>query len=249
MSGISEIQTRIQALNQRVTQPPVPGGFGALLASQASTTAPVSGHVDGGAETHTHEDHFVVAPQAQMTTARGLRSSATQGVTLGVMLGITSTPALHQHEGSVALSGELAEYLQIHGIEARNGLLDRSELTAVSGGWDGSAYLLPPAAAAWEEMRVAAALDGINLQAIDTYRSWEVQEGAYHSHLRGEKKANVLPPGHSEHGNGLAVDITNGHLVGPGDPEHLWLSNNAGRYGWYPISNESWHWEFRGVGV
>lgn len=249
MSGISKIQTRIQAIHQRVTQPAARGSFGALLASQGATRTTGSGPANGGAETAVPEDHFVVAPQAQMATAHGLRSSASQGVTLGVMLGITSSPALHRHEGSVALSSELTEYLRVHGIEARNGLLDRSELTAVSGGWNGSGYLLPPAAAAWEEMRVAAAMDGVNLQAIDTYRSWEVQEGAYHAHLRGEKKANVLPPGRSEHGNGLAVDVTNGHLVGPGDPEHLWLSNNAGRFGWYPISNESWHWEFRGIGA
>jgi D-alanyl-D-alanine carboxypeptidase len=247
MSGISEIQTRIQAIHQRVTQPAVPGGFGALLASQTAAGEPGSGPVAGAAEAH--EDHFVVAPQAQMTTAHGLRSSATQGVTLGMMLGITTTPMTYRVPESIARSSELAEYLQVHGIEARNGLLDRSELTAVSGGWNGSAYLLPPAAGAWEEMRAAAAMDGVNLQAIDTYRSWEVQEVAYHSHLRGEKKANVLPPGESEHGNGLAVDVTNGHLVGPGDPEHLWLRNNAGRFGWYPISNESWHWEFRGVGI
>ena len=117
----------------------------------------------------------------------------------------------------------------------------------VSGAWNGTGYLLPPAAAAWEEMRAAAAADGVELRAIDTYRSYDVQEGAYQAHLRGEKTANVLPPGESEHGNGLAVDITNGHLVGVGDREYTWLRTNAAQYGWFPISNESWHWEFRGT--
>ncbi len=244
MSGITEIQARIQAIHQRVTQPAVPGGFGALLASQQTASTTHSDSVESG---HAPEDHFVVTPQAQMATAHEVRSSAVQGVTLGVMLGIASTPAPPQPPATIALKSELAEYLQVHGIEARNGRLDRSELTAVSGGWNGSAYLLPPAAAAWEEMRAAAAMDGVNLQAIDTYRSWEVQEGAYHAHLRGEKRANVLPPGHSEHGNGLAVDVTNGHIIGHDDPEHTWLEINAARFGWYPISNETWHWEFRGV--
>jgi D-alanyl-D-alanine carboxypeptidase len=96
-------------------------------------------------------------------------------------------------------------------------------------------------------MRAAAAADGIDLKAIDTYRSYELQEGAYRAHLRGEKAANVLPPGESEHGNGLAVDGTNSHLVGVGDREYTWLRTNAAQYGCYPISNESWHWEFRGV--
>jgi D-alanyl-D-alanine carboxypeptidase len=246
MSGISEIQARIQAIHQRVTQPAVPGGFGALLASQVAATEPQNGPVENAISV-VNDDHIVVAPQAQMSTAPLFRSSAAQGVTLGTMLGITAAPMSFRQPEQVARSSELTEYLRVHGIETRNGQLDRSELTAVSGGWNGSAYLLPPAAAAWEEMRVAAALDGVNLQAIDTYRSWEVQEGAYHAHLRGDKAANVLPPGESEHGNGLAVDITNGHLVGPGDPEHIWLQNHGSRFGWYPISIESWHWEFRGI--
>ena len=27
------------------------------------------------------------------------------------------------------------------------------------------------------------------------------------------------------------------------------LVDNARRFGWYPISNETWHWEFRGTGA
>lgn len=65
-------------------------------------------------------------------------------------------------------------------------------------------------------MRRAAAADGIVLQAIDTYRSWETREAA--AYELGTKHASVAPPGKSEHGLGLAVDVTNGHLVGPGDP-------------------------------
>jgi LAS superfamily LD-carboxypeptidase LdcB len=77
-------------------------------------------------------------------------------------------------------------------------------------------------------MRAAAAADGIDLQATDLYRSWESQDNAYQKHLRGEKAANVLPPGTSEHGLGLAVDITNGHIIGHDDPEHAWMRANGG---------------------
>jgi D-alanyl-D-alanine carboxypeptidase len=164
-----------------------------------------------------------------------------------MMLGISAMPTVADRSGTVARSDELASFLQVGNIEARNGRLATTELTAVTGAWNGTGYLLPPAADAWEEMRAAAAADGVDLQAIDTYRSYEVQEGAYQAHLRGEKAANVLPPGESEHGNGLAVDITNGHLVGVGDREYTWLRTHAAQYGWFPISNESWHWEFRGV--
>ena len=98
-------------------------------------------------------------------------------------------------------------------------------------------------------MRAAAAADGIDLQATDFYRSWESQNNAYEKHLRGEKHANVLPPGTSEHGVGLAVDITNGHIIGRNDPEYAWMRANGAAFGWYPISNETWHWEFRGIGA
>jgi D-alanyl-D-alanine carboxypeptidase len=168
-------------------------------------------------------------------------------VSLGVMLGLTGPPASVSTTGAVALGAELAQYLQTHAITDRNGRLDPSELTAVSGTWTGTGYLLRPAAGAWEEMRAAAAADGIDLQAIDLYRSWDTQNRAYQAYLSGDKHEQVAPPGTSQHGVGLAVDITNGDIIGVGDPEHAWLRDNATRFGWYPISNESWHWEFRGI--
>ena len=149
----------------------------------------------------------------------------------------------------LATSTELDAYLRAHDVRARNGRLDRTELVEVSGGWSGQPLLLPPAAEAWEQMRRAAAAEGIDLRVVDAYRSWESQDRAYRAHLAGEKHANVLPPGKSQHGAGLAIDVTNGHIVGPGDPEWRWLDANAWRFGWYPISNESWHWEFRGLGA
>lgn len=159
---------------------------------------------------------------------------------------------LHAHHtghsgGGKVLTPQLEYFLSTHGIRGRNGrLVDSGLLVPVSGSWHGNGKLLAPAAEAWEEMRARAAADGVDLRAIDTYRSYDVQASAYQDHLSGKKKANVLPPGRSEHGNGLAVDVTNGALVGPGDVEWEWLNANAARFGWHPISNESWHWEFRG---
>lgn len=149
--------------------------------------------------------------------------------------------------GTAAPSAELQRYLQVNGVESRNGRLQGSGLLVeTSGSWYGNGQLLAPAATAWESMRAAAATDGVDLRTIDTYRTYESQARAYQDHLSGKKKANVLPPGTSEHGNGLAIDVTNGALVAPGDVEWEWLNVHAREYGWYPISNESWHWEFRG---
>jgi len=150
----------------------------------------------------------------------------------------------------VVTASELSSYLDAGGIRERNGRLGgEGLLVEVSGGWSGRPLLLPPAAEAWEQMREAAAADGIDLRVIDAYRSWESQDRAYQAFLAGNKSANVLPPGKSRHGLGLAVDVTNGRIVGRSDPEWQWLQDNAWRFGWYPISNETWHWEFRGLGA
>ena len=149
--------------------------------------------------------------------------------------------------GTVATTTELGRYMEVHSVEVRNGHLDHWDLVPVDGGWDAQARLLPPAAEAWTAMRHAAATDGIDLRVIDSYRSWDVQAHAHNEHLAGRKEANVLPPGESEHGHGLAVDITNGSIIDTSDAEWQWLNANAERFGWYPISNETWHWEFRGV--
>ena len=239
MSGISEIQSRIQTIQSRATSQPLPGRFNALFEAQlASANAQSSDSV-----AIAPSEGFVVQALANPATA----TYGAETVPLGVMLGLTQHPMTAIRSGTVATSDQLSAYLDANSITARNGRLDLSELTPVSGAWTGTGYLLPPAAQAWEEMRAAAASDGVDLQAIDLYRTWESQDNAYQAHLRGDKPENVLPPGTSEHGMGLAVDVTNGHTVNVADPEHAWLRDNAFRFGWYPISNESWHWEFRGV--
>lgn len=241
MSGITEIQSRIRDIQAQAANPPLAGRFNAVFEAQlasanARTTTPEAA-ADAPAE------GYVVDTLSNPATA----AYGAETVPLGVMLGLTTQPTTTISSGSAVTSSQLAEYLAVNNVTERNGRLDLSELTPVSGAWNGTGYLLPPAAVAWEEMRAAAAADGIDLKAIDLYRTWESQNNAYQAHLRGDKVANVLPPGTSQHGLGLAVDVTNGHIIGTNDPEHAWLRDNAARFGWYPISNETWHWEFRGV--
>ena len=147
-------------------------------------------------------------------------------------------------------AAQLDAYVAEHRLEERNGRLDRSELQGITGGWDGRDFaLIAPAAEAYEDMRAAAAADGVELRVIDAYRSWESQAAAYEDYLAGRKNANVLPPGTSEHGKGMAIDFTNGAVLDEGDPEWEWLQANARNYGYYPIPNEAWHWDFKGRGA
>jgi hypothetical protein len=179
-------------------------------------------------------------PAASTSTSRD-RHASWGAMPLGTMFGPNGMIPV-----AAPTSQSIDSYLEINDLADRNGHLESHELVEVSGGWYGTARLLPPAAQAWESMRAAAAADGVDLYAVDTYRSYEVQAHAHGEYLAGRKDAYVAPPGHSEHGYGLAVDVTNGSPVGPDDREWEWLTTNAGRYGWHPISNESWHWEYRG---
>jgi hypothetical protein len=250
--GIEHVTARIREIQSRVQQPALPGDFKAMLERQMAS----SNGTGRNAETshvHHHGGHNIAMaawPSVSATTLGAMLGLPTVGPTTAVPGQVTTYPTVQLPPfPGIATHQELQSYLVTHNIEARNGKLGAGELVEISGGWHPGAKLIPPAASAWEEMRAAAAADGIDLRVIDSYRTWESQARAHEAHLRGEKKANVLPPGTSEHGNGLAVDVTNGAIVGTDDPEWHWLKANATRFGWYPISNETWHWEFRGTGV
>ena len=124
-------------------------------------------------------------------------------------------------------------------------------------------WLARPAARAWQRLRMAAAADGIALDAISGYRSHDYQLGIFERKLaRGLDMAQILTvnaaPGYSEHHGGNALDIGT-----PGEPPaeesfentpaFAWLQWRAGEFGFrmsYPRNNphgivhEPWHWCF-----
>lgn len=84
--------------------------------------------------------------------------------------------------------------------------------------------------------------------AIDgagAYRDFEAQV-----RLKAQKPVLAAEPGKSNHGWGLAADISN--LGGEGTPTHRWLRDHAPTYGWdHPTwarsagsKPEAWHWEY-----
>ena len=237
MRGLDAIQARIREIQARTAEAPIPSHFKALLDARMA-----QGKAAGGPQSaagHEGDDH------GALTVASAPFAPAS--MTIGGMLG-TQPAAIEMAYRGIVGADDLATYLETRNIESRNGRLTDSDLVPVTGGWKGRpSKLLPPAAEAWEHMRAAASAQGVELQLIDAYRTWETQDWAHKAFLRGEKTANVLPAGTSEHGNGLAIDLTNGHLLGRNDAEWHWLQDNARHYGWYPISNETWHWEFRGL--
>ena len=89
---------------------------------------------------------------------------------------------------------------------------------------------------------------GSGICVTDGYRTRAAQET-----LRRNKPRLAAVPGTSEHGWGLAVDLSCGVQSYSSD-EHAWLVDNAATYGWElpdwaqrdGTKPEPWHWEFVG---
>ncbi len=132
--------------------------------------------------------------------------------------------------------------------------------------YDRPLRLAPAAASALKAMVAAAARDGVSLQVVSGYRSFDTQRRLLRRKLdHGRPLAAVLAvnalPGFSEHHSGCALDLTT-----PGVPAadaafgdtraYAWLIAHADRYGFalsYPAGNphgiefEPWHWRYRGL--
>lgn len=129
-------------------------------------------------------------------------------------------------------------------------------------GDDGREYrLTPDAAAAWRQMKAAAAAEGVVLRLISAFRSIDRQVEILREKLaEGRTVEEILaasaPPGYSEHHTGRAIDIdTDGaaalEIEFERTPAFAWLSRNAARFGFvlsFPEGNrygyqyEPWHW-------
>lgn len=113
-----------------------------------------------------------------------------------------------------------------------------------------------------EDMLNAAKEDGITLEIISAYRSFNTQEAlksSYRITYGSGANAFSADQGYSEHQLGTTVDITTPEVgatfTGFDTTEaYAWLAENAWRYGFvlsYPKNNtyyqyEPWHWRFVG---
>ncbi|EPD49808.1 hypothetical protein HMPREF1210_03255 [Paenisporosarcina sp. HGH0030] len=122
---------------------------------------------------------------------------------------------------------------------------------------------------AFDQMAAAAKLDGFELVAFSTFRSFERQETLYNQYVSkdGQQAADQYSarPGYSEHQTGLAFDIGERnfeqHWASASfgkTPAGQWIANNAHKYGFimrYPLGkeevtgymHESWHFRYVGV--
>ena len=116
--------------------------------------------------------------------------------------------------------------------------------------WDTVERFRCDAATALTAMNQAfRAVFGTNLAITDSYRTYDEQV-----QLKISKPTLAATPGTSNHGWGLAVDLSSSINVF-GSPQHNWMRANANRFGWYHPAwaqfygslPEPWHWEYAGA--
>ncbi len=109
--------------------------------------------------------------------------------------------------------------------------------------------LQPAAAAAYYDLRAAAAADGLTIWLVSAYRSYDYQRPLF---LRGvsapynnddvfERLKTVALPGYSKHHTGYAIDLAEGNFIFDEflkSASYTWLSAdnyaNVTRHGWIP---------------
>lgn len=155
----------------------------------------------------------------------------------------TTTPATTGAGGGPAISADGTYRRPTDG----SGRLDTSNLCQIA--WAGPTQVLRCDAEQGLASLNAAftAQFGTDLTISSAYRDYATQVV-----LKATKGALAATPGESNHGWGLAVDLSG---LGPeGSTQHAWLRANAPTYGWsHPSwariggsSPEAWHWEFTG---
>ena len=87
----------------------------------------------------------------------------------------------------------------------------------------------------FDKMQSDAASEGINLNVISGFRSYNRQNSIYNNYVArdGKDKADTYSarPGHSEHQTGLAADINSLSQSWENTNEGKWLNNNCAKYG------------------
>lgn len=115
---------------------------------------------------------------------------------------------------------------------------------------------------AFEKMKSAATLEGLNVYLSSGYRSYTTQNNLYNRYVNRDGKAEAdkysARPGHSEHQSGLAFDVNQINNTFDNSAEAKWLAANCYKYGFilrYPKGKtnetgyiyESWHFRYVGT--
>ena len=123
--------------------------------------------------------------------------------------------------------------------------------------------MVEPAAGAMRAMVAAAAGDGVTLSATGTWRSYDQQKAMFmdrysttstggktkvwegRTYWQKPKVAMAAVPGTSNHGLGLAVDLSDSPSVPICAASLAWLADHGPSFGyWNTVQSENWHWTY-----
>ena len=164
-------------------------------------------------------------------------------------LALNASPAaaagLHPVDAETEVSEHLVERLIVPIEEIHT--YTKNDLTEITDDQGRIGYLVLEAAAMFTAMQEEAALYGVSIRITSTWRSWELQNRAYGhwsatgSNLAGNGVPSMAHPDTSNHPKGLAIDVAaNSNTL-------RWLRTNGPLFGWWPITSEEWHCEYRGA--
>ncbi|WP_454858355.1 D-alanyl-D-alanine carboxypeptidase family protein [Promicromonospora soli] len=145
-------------------------------------------------------------------------------------------------DAATAAAGTCPEPDQVWSAE--NGHLSSSELASIP--FAPSHYVRADVVGGLTDLNAAYAAEfGVNLTINSSYRTYAQQEALY-----DPSSKTAAPPGCSNHGTGLAIDIGGG-VQTFGSAQYDWLKANAEAYGWVhpPFAEpsgrnpEPWHWQ------
>ncbi len=144
---------------------------------------------------------------------------------IAVYRGLAGTPG----EATDISAGSTSQY--------PNGRIPMSALTEIEEGF----HLLPEAASSYLELIDALESAGHTATLNSAYRSLEEQQELIDDFGLLEDGGTAAQVGESEHGDGIAVDLTL-------NAEALeWMRSHAGEFGFTEtIASEPWHWAYTG---
>ena len=112
----------------------------------------------------------------------------------------------------------------------------------------GRVRLFTDASLALDKLLAAATHANIKLRVNSAYRTFGDQSRVYKENCsRGKCDPPTASPGTSNHGFGLAVDLSNngGTKLSTSMPEYDWVAENGPGFGFKRIASEAWHWEYQ----
>lgn len=152
---------------------------------------------------------------------------------------------------------------QVNGIYYVDGVMIANKSYALPSSYNPGG-LTGDTSAAFEQMKSAAAAEGLELWIASGFRSYDTQSGLYNRYVSQDGKAAAdrysARPGHSEHQTGLAIDLNEISSSFANTAEGIWVANNCYKYGFilrYPKEKEAqtgymyepWHVRYVGVDV